>query len=102
MSKATPYNGGYPAYGIHTTSDQGNVQACSPSSILSSAHIRGLDLIVKRFNEGFVSGRYQVGNAVLYVGNGAGLWPGFPLRLGRASDITHIILRANPAPHILK
>ncbi|WP_229487672.1 metallophosphoesterase [Pseudoduganella lutea] len=60
-------------------------------------HARGLDLIVARFNEGFVSGRYSVGRSTLYVSNGAGLWPGFPIRLGRPSDITLITLRAAKA-----
>jgi len=39
---------------------------------------------------------YQVGNMQLYVSNGAGLWPGFPIRLGRPSEITQIVLRAAP------
>lgn len=60
-------------------------------------HARGLDWIVARFNEGFVSGRYTVGNSTLYVSNGAGLWPGFPIRLGRPSDITLITLRTAQA-----
>lgn len=57
-------------------------------------HAPGLDWIIARFNEGFVSGRYTVGQSTLYVSNGAGLWPGFPIRLGRPSDITLITLRA--------
>jgi predicted MPP superfamily phosphohydrolase len=57
-------------------------------------HARGLDWIIARFNEGFVSGRYTVGASTLYVSNGAGLWPGFPIRLGRPADITLITLRA--------
>ncbi|WP_338760004.1 metallophosphoesterase [Massilia sp. METH4] len=60
-------------------------------------HARGLDWIVARFNDGFVSGRYEVGGSTLYVSNGAGLWPGFPIRLGRPSDITLITLRAAKA-----
>nr|WP_229430152.1 metallophosphoesterase [Pseudoduganella umbonata] len=56
-------------------------------------HARGLDWIIARFNQGFVSGRYAVGATTLYVSNGAGLWPGFPIRLGRPSDITLITLR---------
>lgn len=54
--------------------------------------VRGLDQAVKAVNGGFVSGRYQVGNMTLYVSNGAGLWSGFPLRLGRPSEITEFIL----------
>ena len=56
-------------------------------------HIRGLDLLVARFNAGFVSGLYEVGGMHLYVSNGAGLWPGFPQRIGRPSEITEITLR---------
>ncbi|WP_204365655.1 metallophosphoesterase [Yersinia mollaretii] len=54
--------------------------------------IRGLDLAAALANNGFISGQYQVGNMILYVSNGAGLWNGFPLRLGRPSEITHIRL----------
>ena len=39
-------------------------------------------------NDGYVGGLYQVGDMKLYVSYGAGLWAGFPLRLGRASEIT--------------
>jgi predicted MPP superfamily phosphohydrolase len=55
--------------------------------------IRGLDRIVARANNGFVSGRYQVGDMTLYVSNGTGLWPGFALRLGTPSEMTRITLR---------
>lgn len=60
-------------------------------------HIRGVDLVVKAFNNGFVSGCYQVGASILYVSNGAGLWPGLSLRLGRPSEITEITLRSPEA-----
>ncbi|UYY59179.1 metallophosphoesterase [Sphingomonas sp. S2-65] len=56
--------------------------------------IRGLDRLVARGNNGFVSGRYQVGDMTLYVSNGTGLWPGFALRLGRPPELTRITLRA--------
>ncbi|MFT8405044.1 MAG: metallophosphoesterase [Gluconobacter potus] len=56
--------------------------------------IRGLDRLVARGNNGFVSGRYQVGGMTLYVSNGTGLWPGFALRLGVPSEITRFHLRA--------
>jgi predicted MPP superfamily phosphohydrolase len=39
---------------------------------------------------------YQVDGMQLYVSNGAGLWPGLPIRLGRPSEITQIVLRAAP------
>jgi predicted MPP superfamily phosphohydrolase len=56
--------------------------------------IRGLDLLVARGNNGYVSGLYQVGSMQLYVNNGTGLWPGFALRLGRPSELTVITLRS--------
>lgn len=55
--------------------------------------IAGLDRIVARANGGFVSGRYSVGGMSLYVNNGTGIWPGFALRLGKASELTRITLR---------
>jgi predicted MPP superfamily phosphohydrolase len=59
-------------------------------------HVLGLDRLVARYNAGFVSGLYPVGRMLLYVTNGAGLWSGFPVRLGVPSEITRIVLR--PAP----
>ncbi|MBO4632639.1 MAG: metallophosphoesterase, partial [Lentisphaeria bacterium] len=56
--------------------------------------IRGLDWIVSRFNGGFVSGLYDVGGMKLYVSNGTGIWNGFPVRLGRDSEITLITLKS--------
>jgi predicted MPP superfamily phosphohydrolase len=55
--------------------------------------ILGLDRIVARANNGFVSGRYDVDGMTLYVNNGTALWPGFALRLGRPSELTRITLR---------
>jgi predicted MPP superfamily phosphohydrolase len=55
--------------------------------------IPGLDRLVARANNGFVSGRYQVDAMTLYVNNGTALWPGFALRLGRSSELTRITLR---------
>jgi predicted MPP superfamily phosphohydrolase len=60
--------------------------------------IPGLDRLVARANNGFVSGRYQVGTMTLYVNNGTALWPGFALRLGRPSELTRITLR-RASPH---
>lgn len=54
--------------------------------------IRVLEFAIKPANNGFVSGRYQVGGMQLYVSNGTGLWNGFPLRIGRPSEITELIL----------
>lgn len=55
--------------------------------------IGGLDRLVARANNGFVSGAYAVGGMTLYVNNGTGLWPGFALRLGPWSELTRITLR---------
>ena len=55
--------------------------------------IIGMDQLVKRANGGFVSGRYEVDGMTLYVSNGAGLWAGFPARIGVPSEITLITLR---------
>lgn len=55
--------------------------------------ILGLDRIVARANNGYVSGRYDVGGMTLYVNNGTALWPGFAIRLGVPSELTIITLR---------
>lgn len=55
--------------------------------------IVGFDRIVARFNEGFVSGLYTVGEMKLHVSNGAGIWNGFPIRIGVPSEIVLIRLR---------
>lgn len=55
--------------------------------------ILGLDRLVARANDGFVSGRYDVDGMTLYVSNGTALWPGFALRLGKPSELTRITLR---------
>ncbi|KMM85649.1 hypothetical protein SAMN04490203_2057 [Pseudomonas taetrolens] len=56
--------------------------------------ILGPHLLAQWANEGFVSGLYEVAGMRLYVSNGSGLWNGFPIRLGRPSEITEIVLRA--------
>jgi predicted MPP superfamily phosphohydrolase len=58
--------------------------------------IIGMDQLVKRANGGYVSGRYEVDGMTLYVSNGAGLWAGFPARIGVPSEITLITLRRAP------
>jgi len=54
--------------------------------------IRGLDLLVARFNCGFVAGHSQVGPLHLYVNRGSGIWNGFPVRLGVPAEITLLSL----------
>ncbi|HET7269270.1 MAG TPA: metallophosphoesterase [Oleiagrimonas sp.] len=56
--------------------------------------ILGPSLLTKWANNGFVSGLYRIGAMRLYVSNGTGIWAGLPLRLGRPSEITQIILHA--------
>lgn len=56
--------------------------------------VYGLDRLVARGNNGFVSRRYEVGAMTLYVSNGTGIWPGFALRLGRPAEITCFHLKS--------
>lgn len=56
----------------------------------------GLDRLVARANNGYVSGFYKVDGMLLYVNNGTALWPGFALRLGIPSELTRITLRKAP------
>lgn len=56
--------------------------------------VRGLDRIVARANNGYVSGFYRVGEMQLYVNNGTGLWPGFALRIGVPAELTEFTLRS--------
>jgi hypothetical protein len=58
--------------------------------------VRGLDRIVARANNGYVSGFYRVGEMQLYVNNGTGLWPGFALRIGVPAELTEFTLRSVP------
>ncbi|NOL49494.1 metallophosphoesterase [Pelistega europaea] len=54
----------------------------------------GLTEIVKQVNNGFVSGLYNLDDkGWMYLSNGAGLWNGFPVRLGVPSEISVIVLR---------
>lgn len=58
-------------------------------------HIKGMDQwLVATANNGFVSGLYEVGAMRLFVSNGAGLWPGFAVRLGVPSSIDILVLRS--------
>ena len=74
-----------------------------PVSLQLSGHTHGgmivglPALMVKKANNGFVSGKYRVDDMTLYVSNGAGLWNGFMFRLGVPSEITEIILRTPQA-----
>jgi predicted MPP superfamily phosphohydrolase len=51
--------------------------------------IRGMDLFVAASNGNMVSGLYRLSEKLhVYVSNGSGIWNGFPLRLGRPTEIT--------------
>ena len=63
-----------------------------------SGHTHGgmilvFDQVVRNANDGFVSGLYAIVGMQLYLSNGTGLWNGFPIRLGVASEITELVLR---------
>jgi predicted MPP superfamily phosphohydrolase len=61
--------------------------------------ILGLDRwLVAPANNGFVRGAYDVDGMRLFVSAGAGLWAGFAVRLGVASSIDLLVLRAGTAP----
>ncbi len=53
----------------------------------------GMDRIVARRNRGLVRGWYNIKGMPLYITNGAGLWSGFPVRLGIPAEIALITLR---------
>ena len=50
----------------------------------------GMDRLVAMANKGFVRGWYKIGDMSLYVNNGAGLWNGFPVRIGVPAEIACI------------
>jgi predicted MPP superfamily phosphohydrolase len=50
--------------------------------------------MVAPVNNGFVRGLYRVDGMQLFVSSGAGLWIGFPIRLGVPSAIEVLVLRA--------
>ncbi|MGO4560144.1 metallophosphoesterase [Mesorhizobium sp. 2RAF21] len=56
--------------------------------------IIGLHRLIQLFNNGYVSGLYDVEGMPLYVSNGTGLWVGFAIRLGIPSELTTIVLRS--------
>ncbi len=61
-------------------------------------HVRGMDQwLVAPANDGFVRGAYRVGPMQLFVSSGAGLWAGFPIRLGVPSAIELLVLRSGLA-----
>ncbi|MDR1607638.1 MAG: metallophosphoesterase [Deltaproteobacteria bacterium] len=64
-----------------------------------SGHTHGgmfplLKAVVKKFNQGFASGWYEVGGTRQFVHPGLGLWGGFPIRLFNPSELTIVTIRA--------
>ena len=55
--------------------------------------ILGMNAVVAQFNGGYLYGQYAVDALNMYVTSGAGVWNGFPVRLGVPSEIPRIILR---------
>ena len=54
----------------------------------------GLDLLVRKMNKGFLTGLYVASpETQVVVSNGAGIWNGFPLRIGHPSEIPLITLK---------
>jgi predicted MPP superfamily phosphohydrolase len=56
--------------------------------------ITGMNRIVRKMNQGFLYGWYTVNEMPMYVSSGAGLWGGFPIRIGVPSEIARIVLRS--------
>lgn len=78
---------------------QGNASFGVKAQLSGHTHggmVLGLDRLVARANNGFVSGFYQVDGMTLYVNNGTALWPGFAVRLGKPSELTRVTLRSGP------
>ncbi len=57
-------------------------------------HLFFLKWLISTFNGGLVEGLYDLGDRMLYVSPGTGIWSGFSCRLGVPSEITRIILRS--------
>ena len=57
--------------------------------------ILGLTRLVAAYNDGYLYGWYQIAGMRLYVSSGAGLWNGFPVRLGVPSEIAALTLRCS-------
>ena len=69
-----------------------------PISLQLSGHthggqIFGMHWLAQIINKGFVKDKYQIGDMLLYVNRGTGLWYGFPIRLGIPSEITLVTLK---------
>ena len=75
----------------------GNAAAGAHLQLSGHTHggqILGLTKLVAAYNDGYLYGWYQLAGMKLYVSSGAGLWSGFPVRLGVPSEIVALTLRS--------
>jgi predicted MPP superfamily phosphohydrolase len=75
-----------------------NAEAGADMQLSGHTHggqVLGMHFVTQMANEGYVSGLYDINGMELYVSNGAGLWNGFPIRLGRRSEITEFVLHSS-------
>lgn len=81
----------------HRPEDAAHNASCGADLQLSGhthgGQLIGMNRLVARANAGYVHGWYQAGDMSMYVNAGAGLWNGFPIRLGVPAEITRIVLR---------
>ena len=78
---------------------QAPLNAMAGLDLQLSGHTHGgqmpiMSQLVTAANNGFLRGLYAVRDMSLYVNSGAGLWNGFPVRLGVPGEISRIVLRA--------
>ena len=58
--------------------------------------VLALNPVVGKLNNGFIRGRYDVGELKLYVNQGTDVWNGFLLRLGTVGEISLLTLKRAP------
>jgi predicted MPP superfamily phosphohydrolase len=71
--------------------------------LMLSGHTHGgmmpiLASIMKKLNNGYLRGWYDIGSMRLYVHRGTGLWSGFPVRLACPSEITLLTIYSGQKP----
>ena len=60
--------------------------------------ILGLNQVVAKINEGFLSGHYRINNTDLIVSNGIAVWSGYSMRLGVPNEFIVMTLRSKTKP----
>ena len=68
------------------------------ADLILTGHTHGGTMLFARslvadYNDGFVSGRYELENRVMYVSNGTGIWSGFSCRFLVPPEITIFTLK---------